>query len=77
MKKKNKVRRTPKERQNYHFEMSKKGATNNFGRKLSDFERGVHFGTAESLLKQRKKTAQYHHRVKRREYDELFNGKKK
>lgn len=67
-------RRPPKERQNWHFNMSKKGATTNRGRKLSDFERGVHFGTAEAILNTRKKTAQYYHRVQRREYEQLFKG---
>lgn len=64
-----------KEKQNYHFQMSKKGAYNkNNGKLLSDFERGVHYGKAESILKRRKNYALNQHNKKQKEYEKLFAG---
>ena len=56
------VKRTAKERQLYHFNLSKKGACTKNGTKLSDFQRGRHFGQAESILSARARTAKYYQR---------------
>lgn len=67
-----KEKRTLAEKQRWHFQMSKKGAETNTGRRLSDFERGVHLGTAKAILNQRKTTAQVIHARKQKKYEELF-----
>ena len=65
-------KRSAKERQAYHFDMSRKGSVNQFGEKLSDFQRGVHLGKAQMIQKSRMNTAKAHHRRKQREYNNLF-----
>lgn len=65
-------KRSAKERQEYHFEMSRKGSVNEFGERLSDFQRGVHLGKAQMIQKSRMNTAKAHHRRKQRELNNLF-----
>lgn len=67
-------KRSAKERQEYHFEMSQKGSTNLFGEPISDFQRGVHLGKAQMIQKQRMNTAKYHKRVRNREIKNVFNS---
>lgn len=59
---------TPKEQQNYHNGLSKKGASrfnSATGEKyiISDFERGRHFEKAQQIHKARVKTYKQHHGV--------------
>ena len=68
------VKRTAMERQLYHFDLSKKGSCTKNGRKLSDFERGKHYGQAKSILSARVRTAKYYHRQKGRELKQLFGN---
>ena len=66
------VRRPAGERQAYHFRMYKKGTLADDGRKLSDFERGVHLGKAQMIQKQRMNSAKYYKRQMAKDYKEIF-----
>ena len=72
-------KRSAKERQEYHFEQSRKGSYNyNFKtgeyKKNSDFVRGVHLGKAQMIQKQRMNSAKFFNRRKRREIAKVFNS---
>lgn len=70
-------KRSAKERQAYHFEMSKKGTydiNHKTGEyyKISDFARGVHLGKAQMIQKQRIRTAKYYKNKKNNEIANVF-----